>query len=59
MNNELLALSTLTRKDSGSGQLVVPEDVLDTFGDDERVAWFLDRDAGLVYLVPESEVTVR
>jgi len=55
----LLALSSVTRSQSGSGTTGIPADVSEALGEPENLAWFLDKETGLVYVVAGSEVSVR
>jgi len=59
MNDRLLATSALSDNGSTSTITTVPTSAVDHLGEADTVCWFLDEDTGLIYAVPDSEVTIR
>lgn len=58
MSDELLATSTISRRDGGYGSICIPSRVDEFIGGADEMAWFVD-DSGLIYIVPFGEVTIR
>jgi len=55
----LLAVSSVSRSQSGSGATNLPSDASEALGEPGKLVWFLDEETGLVYVVAGSEVSVR
>lgn len=59
MADRFLTTSAVTATSENSQSTALRVEVRDALGDPDRLAWFVDEDSGLVYVVPESEVTIR
>lgn len=59
MDDTLIATSSISVNSAGTGTASVPKSVLDHLREPSEVAWFVDEETGLVYVVPEDEVTIR
>lgn len=59
MNERQIALSSVTRSRRKFPTVGIPTDVDELLGEPENIAWFLDEDTGLIYVVPDSEVEIK
>jgi hypothetical protein len=55
----LLAVSSVARSQSGYGTTNLPADASEALGEPGKLAWLLDEETGLIYVVAGAEVSVR
>lgn len=59
MNERFLSHATVYRQERGTARVSLSGEVDELLGEPETVVWFLDEDTGLVYVVPDGEVSIR
>jgi len=57
--NEFVTITSVCMTTSGSASTSIPMDVQDHLNNCGQIAWFVDREAGRLYVVPSDEVRME